>query len=195
VSGFSDCVASEILAEMGRQSMRPGELARRLGWSRPTLARRLASQASFTLADVDRIADLLEIPVDRLIHPAVALCEYCGRQIWRDRLEPCCDRPEHAGRLVCLDAHSCMGVILLRLHDQQHRALGAEQIAAGSRPAHGEVLGQALADAIAYRDPTGICPDCDTHPAGLCEAHAGDLDKTDAYIELGRQLGIELDRG
>jgi hypothetical protein len=55
------------------------------------------------------------------------------------------------------------------------------------------ILRQALADAIAYRDPSGICPDCDVHPAGLCSDHAADLDKTDAYIALGRQLGIDVD--
>jgi hypothetical protein len=60
-------------------------------------------------------------------------------------------------------------------------------------PRQREVLGQVLADAIAYRDPSGICPECDRHPAGLCEGHAEDLDKTDAYFELGRQLGIEAD--
>lgn len=126
MTGFSLGVAAEIRGEMARQKMRPGELARRLGWSRPTLARRLADKASFTLAEVDRIADLLGIPVDRLIHPELALCGYCDREIWRDRLEPCCDRAEHAGRLVCVDSHGCTGVILLRLHDQQHGALGAE---------------------------------------------------------------------
>jgi hypothetical protein len=56
------------------------------------------------------------------------------------------------------------------------------------------VLGQALADAIAHRTPQGICPECDKHPAGLCEDHAGDLDKTDAYLALARELGIEVSR-
>jgi hypothetical protein len=56
------------------------------------------------------------------------------------------------------------------------------------------ILRQALTDAIAYRDPSGICPDCDAHPAGLCSDHAEDLDKTDAYLELARSLGIEVDR-
>jgi hypothetical protein len=56
------------------------------------------------------------------------------------------------------------------------------------------ILGQALADAIAYRTPQGSCPDCDVHPAGLCEDHADDLDRTDAYLYLARQLGIEVER-
>jgi hypothetical protein len=56
------------------------------------------------------------------------------------------------------------------------------------------ILGQALADAIAHRTPQGICPDCDAHPASLCDDHAGDLDKTDAYLALARELGIEMER-
>ena len=53
-----------------------------------------------------------------------------------------------------------------------------------------EVLGQALADAIEHRTPGAHCSDCDDHPAGLCYDHAGDLDRTDDYLALGRQLGI-----
>jgi hypothetical protein len=56
------------------------------------------------------------------------------------------------------------------------------------------VLGQVLADAIAYREPTGLCRDCEAHPAGLCEDHAEDLDKTDAYLALARHFGIEVER-
>jgi hypothetical protein len=55
-----------------------------------------------------------------------------------------------------------------------------------------EVLGQALADAIAHRDPAGLCPECDGRPEGLCNDHAADLDLTDAYLALGRELGIEV---
>ena len=55
-----------------------------------------------------------------------------------------------------------------------------------------EVLGQALADAIAHRTP-GICEECDVRPDGLCDDHAADLDLTDAYLALGRELGIEVE--
>ncbi len=58
-----------------------------------------------------------------------------------------------------------------------------------------EVLGQALADAVTYRDPSRrYCLDCEAHPAGLCDDHAADLDLTDAYLALGREFGIEVDR-
>jgi hypothetical protein len=56
-----------------------------------------------------------------------------------------------------------------------------------------EVLGQALADAIEYRTP-GSCEECDVRPEGLCNDHAADLDLTDAYLALARELGLELDR-
>jgi hypothetical protein len=59
---------------------------------------------------------------------------------------------------------------------------------------HRETLGQALGDAIQFRDASGFCPHCEAHPAGLCDDHAADLDLTDAYIALGRELGIEVPR-
>jgi hypothetical protein len=55
------------------------------------------------------------------------------------------------------------------------------------------ILGQALADAIEYRQPAGLCADCDDHPAGLCTPHAADLDRADDYAALARQLGTEAD--
>jgi len=64
----------------------------------------------------------------------------------------------------------------------------------GLSPAGAATLGQALGDAIAYRDPAGDCTGCEAHPAGLCQDHAEDLDKADAYIELAGALGIEVER-
>jgi hypothetical protein len=57
-----------------------------------------------------------------------------------------------------------------------------------------EVLGQALADAIAYHDPVGPCDECEHRASGLCDDHAADLDLTDAYLYLTRELGIEVER-
>lgn len=51
-----------------------------------------------------------------------------------------------------------------------------------------------LADAISYREPAGQCNDCDEHPASLCGEHAADLDRTDAYLALARDLGIGVPR-
>jgi hypothetical protein len=53
-------------------------------------------------------------------------------------------------------------------------------------------LGQVLGDAIAHREPCGSCVDCDDSPAGLCEDHAEDLDRCDAYGLLAKALGVEL---
>ncbi len=55
-----------------------------------------------------------------------------------------------------------------------------------------EVMAAMLADALARREPSGQCTGCDDHPAGLCDEHAADLDLTDAYVALGRELGIEV---
>ena len=60
-----------------------------------------------------------------------------------------------------------------------------------------EVLAAALGDAIDYRDLRvngGQCADCEAHPAGLCDDHAADVSLADAYIVLGRELGIEPGR-
>lgn len=54
-------------------------------------------------------------------------------------------------------------------------------------------LGQALADAIEYRQPSGACADCDSHAAGLCTPHGADLDRADDYAALARQLGTGVD--
>jgi hypothetical protein len=61
-------------------------------------------------------------------------------------------------------------------------------------PAALSVLAAALSDAITYRDPAGQCTACEAEYGGLCYDHAGDLDKTDAYLALAGQLGIEVDR-
>lgn len=54
------------------------------------------------------------------------------------------------------------------------------------------VLGQVLADALEYRMPSGDCEDCEAHPAGLCSDHAADLDRTDDYLHVARELAIEV---
>ena len=60
-----------------------------------------------------------------------------------------------------------------------------------------EILASALGDAIDYRDLRvngGQCADCEAHPAALCDDHAADVNRADAYIVLGRELGIEPGR-
>ena len=64
----------------------------------------------------------------------------------------------------------------------------------GLSPAGYGVLGQALADAISHRDPSGFCSACEAEYGGLCYDHAVDLDKADAYLALARGLGIEAEQ-
>jgi hypothetical protein len=52
-----------------------------------------------------------------------------------------------------------------------------------------EILAQALADAVCYRDPPLRCPDCDAL-AVLCPQCGDQLSRARAYLTLGRKLGI-----
>jgi O-succinylbenzoate synthase len=76
--------------------------------------------------------------------------------------------------------------------DTQHQTtLAAQPTApsstAGLPPAQHELLRQALADAIMYRDPPLCCPDCDTL-GQLCGQCAAGLSKARAYLALSRDL-------
>lgn len=57
-------------------------------------------------------------------------------------------------------------------------------------PGQREVLAQALADAVYYRDPPVHCPVCDARDE-LCEQCAATLARASAYLDLGRELGLE----
>jgi hypothetical protein len=58
-------------------------------------------------------------------------------------------------------------------------------------PKQREVLEQALADAVRYRDPLLYCGACQW-PDALCEACAAGLARARSYLALGRDLGIDL---
>jgi hypothetical protein len=53
-----------------------------------------------------------------------------------------------------------------------------------------QVLRQALADAVYYRDPPVYCVACEA-TGGLCDACAATLARARAYLDLGRELGVE----
>jgi hypothetical protein len=61
------------------------------------------------------------------------------------------------------------------------------------RPQQRDLLQQALADAVYYRDPPVHCPACDTQQAldTLCQECAATLARATAYLDLGRELGLE----
>jgi hypothetical protein len=90
--------------------------------------------------------------------------------------------------------HSALMRMAAELRRQLGQVLDAMQADVALTDGQLVTLGLALGDAITYRDPQVICPDCDASPAGLCDDHAEDLDKTDAYLALARELGIEVER-
>jgi hypothetical protein len=59
------------------------------------------------------------------------------------------------------------------------------------RPEQRELLAQALADAVFYRDPPVHCPACAT-PDTLCERCAFGLARAHAYLTLGSDLGVPI---
>jgi hypothetical protein len=85
-----------------------------------------------------------------------------------------------------------------QLYDAGHEAEVAWRQPPGRSisPADAATLGQALADAEAYRREraAAYCYDCSAAPQEACETHLDDLDRADAYAELGRQLQREDDR-
>jgi len=67
---FSTSVASAVRAELGRQGLKPADLAGALGLSRPTVAGRLNGHTPFTADELDRAAELLGITAYDLIESA-----------------------------------------------------------------------------------------------------------------------------
>jgi hypothetical protein len=55
-----------------------------------------------------------------------------------------------------------------------------------------ETLAQALADAVSYRDPPLCCDACETQQGRLCEQCAATLARARAYVDLGREIGVEV---
>ncbi len=67
----------------------------------------------------------------------------------------------------------------------------AARLVLPAAPAQREVLRQALADAVYYRDPPAQCPACEVMH-GLCADCAAGLARARAYLALGLQLGVEV---
>lgn len=57
-------------------------------------------------------------------------------------------------------------------------------------PDQRDLLRQALADAVYYRDPPAECRACEGNQ--LCDQCAAGLARARAYLALGRKLGIEV---
>jgi transcriptional regulator with XRE-family HTH domain len=66
---YSAAVAAEVRAEVARQQLGQQELAIRLGWSQPTLSRRLTGAAVFSTEEIEQLAEVLGVPVGQLASP------------------------------------------------------------------------------------------------------------------------------
>lgn len=67
----SELVADEVAAELGRRRASQEDLAAHIGLSQATVSRRLKGIGSFTIEEIQSIADFLGIPIERLIRPAL----------------------------------------------------------------------------------------------------------------------------
>jgi len=63
------CVAAEIKAELRRQHRSQADLCVALGWSQPSLSRRMNGQVSFSLAEIEQIAGAFRLPVFQFVNP------------------------------------------------------------------------------------------------------------------------------
>jgi transcriptional regulator with XRE-family HTH domain len=71
VSALSKRIGEEIEVLMLMKGRRTrGQLALILGLSMPSVSRRLKGDISFTIDELERIADWLDVPCSRLIDPA-----------------------------------------------------------------------------------------------------------------------------
>lgn len=61
----SDVVAAEVRAELARQQLSGVRAARQLGWTQNYISVRLRGVVPFSLADLEAMADLLEVPVTK----------------------------------------------------------------------------------------------------------------------------------
>lgn len=80
-------VATEVRRELAAARMTPTELARRLGVSQTTVWRRISGQVAFDVDDLQKIADILGVPVGRLLPRPVQTTEpYLAATVGQDGL-------------------------------------------------------------------------------------------------------------
>jgi cyanate lyase len=65
-------VAAEVRAELARKRMTQGALADALGRSDAYVTRRLTGETAFDLTEVEKIAEILRVPVQQLIGECAA---------------------------------------------------------------------------------------------------------------------------
>ena len=64
---YNEHVSAEIRAEMARQRISQLELARRLGWSRAAVSRRLSGGTGWSIDEVDKVAGVLGLTLPVLV--------------------------------------------------------------------------------------------------------------------------------
>lgn len=65
-------IRDEIRARMANRDISEAELSRQTYIARSTLARKLAGASEFTVNELFRVADVLDVPLRALIEPASA---------------------------------------------------------------------------------------------------------------------------
>jgi transcriptional regulator with XRE-family HTH domain len=69
---LAERVVGEIRAEMARQDVTQAEVAQKLGVTQQTLSKRFAGLKPFDLLEVERLADILGVPVRQFLNGAAA---------------------------------------------------------------------------------------------------------------------------
>lgn len=62
-SGLQEQVASEIRAYLARRRISASRAAEALGWSQAYISRRISGVTAFDVADLEALAELLDVPV------------------------------------------------------------------------------------------------------------------------------------
>ena len=60
---LNEAIAAEVRAQLARRRLSGVRAARALGWTQNYISRRISGAVPFTVADLDALADLLEVPV------------------------------------------------------------------------------------------------------------------------------------
>ncbi len=69
---LTESVAAEVRAELARRNIPRSRTADQLGMSRTLLWQRLRGHSSFTVAELERLAELLDVPVSKFLPAAPA---------------------------------------------------------------------------------------------------------------------------
>jgi len=64
-------IAAEVRAELARQNISNRDFADLLGMDRSAAQQRLSAQRSFRAEEIERVAEILGVPVARFLAPAI----------------------------------------------------------------------------------------------------------------------------